>query len=111
MVQMGAILWSRPMVCTRFFRHMGAHNFRLAGQWLYYGFYWMLVLSLGGLLQMVNTPGHMFGVFRIVSQMMDLINAKFACAWDLGHLDARFCPYHYNLRKYEGLAVRVMRMY
>ena len=42
--------------------------------------------------------------------MMDLIGAKFACAWELGNLDNRFCPYHYDLRNYVGLAVRVMRV-
>ena len=41
---------------------------------------------------------------------MDLINAKFTCAWDLGQLDARFCPYHYDFRHYVGLAGRVMRV-
>ena len=42
--------------------------------------------------------------------MLDLINVEFTCAWDLGHLDDRFCPYHYDLREYVGLAVRVMRV-
>ena len=46
MVQMGVILRSQPMVCICFFWHMGALNFRLDRQWLYYGFYRMLVLSL-----------------------------------------------------------------
>ena len=61
MMQMGVILRSRPMVCIRFFWHMGAHNFRLAGRWLYYGFYWMLVLCSWGLLRTGNSPGHRFG--------------------------------------------------
>ena len=50
MVQMGIIFRSQPMVHIRFFRHMGAHNFRLAGQWLYCGVYWMLAISSGGVL-------------------------------------------------------------
>ena len=41
---------------------------------------------------------------------MDLIEAEFARAWDLGHLDARVCLYHYDLRNHVGLAVRVMRV-
>ena len=80
MVQMGIIFWLPPMVRILFFWHIGAHNLRLAGRWLYYGFYWMLVLSSGGLLRTGSTLGHRFGAFRIVSQMMDLIDVEFTCA-------------------------------
>jgi hypothetical protein len=42
--------------------------------------------------------------------MMDLIGAKVTCASDVGQLDARFLPYHYDLREYVRLAVHVMRV-
>ena len=40
--------------------------------------------------------------------MMDLIGAELTCASDVGQLDARFLPYHYDLREYVRLAVHVM---
>ena len=48
--------------------------------------------------------------FRIVYQMMGLVGAELQHACGLGHLDHRYCPYHYNLRDSVGLAVHVMRV-
>jgi hypothetical protein len=42
---------------------MDKNKTRLAGIWLYYGFYRMLVITLGGALQMPAAPGHRFGPF------------------------------------------------
>ena len=93
-----------------FFWHLDAHNFRLAGRWLYYGLYRMLVLTSGGFLLTGNRPVHRLGGFQIVGQMMELISVELTRACCLSHLDHRNCPYHYNLRDYVGLAVRVMRL-
>ena len=42
--------------------------------------------------------------------MIDLIGAKVTCACDVGQLESRFLPYHYDLREYVHLAVHVMRV-
>ncbi len=42
--------------------------------------------------------------------MMGLVGAELQRACGLEHLDHQYCPYHYNLRDYVGLAVRVMRV-
>ena len=54
--------------------------------------------------------GHRLGAFQIVCRMMGLIAAKLTCASDVGPLDARFLPYHYDLREYVRLAAHVMRV-
>ena len=41
---------------------------------------------------------------------MGLVGVELTHACGLGHLDQRSCPYHYNLRDYVGLEVRVMRV-
>ena len=70
----------------------------------------ILVLTLGVLLLTGDEPGHRLGAFQIVCRLMDLIGAKVTCASDVGQLDARFLPYHYDLREYVRLAVHVMRV-
>ena len=74
------------------------------------GFIWMLVLTLGFLLLTGDELGHRLGAFQIVCRMMNLIGAKVTCASDVGQLDARFLPYHYDLREYVRLEVHVMRV-
>jgi hypothetical protein len=110
MAQMEIIFMSGPMVCIRFFWKMGAHNFWFAGQWLYYGLYRMLVLTLGGVLLTARRPGHRLGVFQIVCRMMDLIHVEFTHSGSLSHMDNRCCPYHYDLCRYAGQAVHVLRV-
>ena len=65
---------------------------------MYYCFYWLLVLTLGGVQLMADIPGQRLGVSQIIGRMLDLINVKFTLAGLLGHMDARFCPFHYDLR-------------
>ena len=77
---------------------------------MYYGFYWLLVLTSGGVLLTADRPGHRLGAFRTVGWMMDLIDAKFTRAGLLGHIDASFFAYHNDLPNYVGLAVRVMKV-
>ena len=93
-----------------FFQQLGAHSFRLAGKWLYYGFYRLPVLAAGGVLLTASRPGHRLEAFQNGGRMMDLIDSEFTRAGLLGHMDARFCLYQYDLCNYVGLAVRVMRM-
>jgi hypothetical protein len=95
---------------VHFLWHLDVHNLRLAGRWLYYGLYRMLVLTSGCVLLTGNRPVRRLGGFQIISQMMGLINVELTCACSMGHLDHRDCPYHYDLRDYVGLAVRVMRV-
>ena len=89
---------------------MDVDNFRLAGQWLYYGLYQMLVIALGSVLTLPGRGGGKHGLFKIVSRMMDFVSAEFTHARQLGHVDLGNCPYHYDLRDYVGLALRVMRV-
>ena len=96
-------------VQVRFFRHLDTNQCRLAGRWLYYGLYRMLVLTSGGVLRTGGVPAHKLGGFRIVCQMMGLIGHDLHRSRRFGHLDHRWTPYHDDLRGYVGLAVRVMR--
>ena len=61
MAQLEIIFMSRPMVRIRFFWQMGVHNLRLAGRWLYYAFYRMLVLTLGRVILTARSLGHRLG--------------------------------------------------
>ena len=70
----------------------------------------MLVLTSGGFLLTGDVSARRLGGFQIVYQMMGLVGIEVTCACGLGQLDHRSCPYHYNLRDYVGLAVRVMRV-
>ena len=110
MTQMEVIRKSATNVQVRFFWHLDAHQFRLAGRWLYYGLYRMLVLKSGGFLMTGGVSTRRLGGFRIVYQMMGLIGVELSRACGLGHLDNRSCTYHYDFRDYVGLAVRVMRV-
>ena len=74
------------------------------------GFIRMLVLTLGGLLPTVMNRAKDRGPFQIILRMMDVNGAELTCASDVGQLDARFLPYHYDLREYVRLAVNVMRV-
>ena len=65
---------------------------------------------LGQVLLLADRPGQRLGESRIICQMLDLINVEFTRARLLGHMYARFCPYHHDLRHYVDLAVRVMRV-
>ena len=62
-VQLEIIFQSQPIARVCFFQQMGAHNFRLAGRWLYYGFYQFLVLTLGRVLLTADRSGHRLGAF------------------------------------------------
>ena len=66
MAQMEIIFRSQPMARVLFFQQMGVHNSRLAGQWLHYGFYWLLVLTLGGVLLSTGEPARRLGASRHV---------------------------------------------
>ena len=70
----------------------------------------MLGLTSGGFLLTGDVLACRLGGFRIVYQMMGLVGAELTCACGLGHLDQRSFPYHYDLRDYVYLAVRVMRV-
>ena len=61
MAQVEVIFRLPHVVHIRFFLHLGAHNFRLAGRWLYYGLYRMLVLTSGCLLLTGNGSGRRLG--------------------------------------------------
>ena len=110
MTQLEVIRKSSTNVQVVFFWHLNRHQCRLAGWWLYYGLYRMLVLTLGGSLLTGGLLAHMLGGFRIVYQMMRLVSVELRRACKYGHLNNRFCPYHYDLRDFVGLAVRVMRV-
>ena len=68
----------------------------------------MLVLTSGCFLLTGDVSDRRLGGFRIVYQMMGLVGVELTRACGLGHLDHVSCPYHYNLRDYVGLTVRVM---
>ena len=70
----------------------------------------MLVLTLGGSLLTGAVPACLLGGFRIVYQMVELVSVELRRACDLGRLDHRACNYHFDLRDFVGLAVRVMRV-
>jgi hypothetical protein len=70
----------------------------------------MLVLTSGGSLLTGGLSAHMLGGFRIVYQMMRLVSVELQRACEYGRLDSRICPYHYDLRDYVDLDVRVMRV-
>jgi hypothetical protein len=110
MTQLEVIRKSLTNVRIGFFCHLDMHQFRLAGRWLYYGLYLMLVLTSGGSLMTGELLAHKLGGFRIVYQMMRLVSVELQSACKLGRLDNQFCPYHYDLRDFVGLAVRVMRV-
>jgi hypothetical protein len=97
-------------VQVRFFRHLDSQQCRLAGQWLFYGLYRMLVLTLGGVLRTGGVSANKLGGFRIVYQMMGLIGHELDRSRRVGHLDHRWCPFHYDLWGYVSLAARVMRV-
>ena len=105
-----AIQRSPINIHVRVFWHLDAHNFRLACQWLYNGFYWMLVITSGGLLLTGTRPVQRLGGFQIVSQMMELISVELTRACGLGCLDCRGCPYHFDLRYYVSLALRAVQV-
>jgi len=80
-------------VQVHFFRHLDAHQLRLASRWLYYGLYWMLVLTSGGFLVTGGVPARRLEGFWIVYQMMGLISSELSRACGLGLLDQRSCPF------------------
>jgi hypothetical protein len=87
MTQLEVIRKSSTNVQIGFFRHLDTHQFRLAGQWLYYGLYRMLVLTSGGILRTGGVPAHELGGFRIIYQMMGLIGHELDRSRRVGHLD------------------------
>jgi hypothetical protein len=101
---------SGPDVQVRFFRHLDSQQRMLAGRWLFYGLYRMLVLTSGGVLRTGGFSANKLGGFRIDYQMMGLIGHELHRARRAGHLDHRWSPYHYDLRGFVGLAVRVMQV-
>jgi hypothetical protein len=107
---MAVIRRSSANVLVAFFRRLDFDQVRLAGRWLTYGLYRMLVLTSGGSLLTGALSARQLGGFRIVQQLMGLIGAELRTACDLGHLNHRLCPYHHDLRDFVGLAVRVMRV-
>ena len=110
MTQMEVIRKSATNVQVVFFWLLDTHQFRLAGRWLYYDLYRMLVLTSGGYLLTGGVSARKLGGFRIVYQMMGLVGDELRRACGLGHLDHRYCPYHYDLRDFVGLTVRAMRV-
>ena len=108
--QMAVIGRSGGNVLLDFFRRLDYDQVRLAGRWLNYGLYRMLVLTSSGSLVTGPLSVRQLGGFRIVQQLMGLIGREFRTACKLGHLYHRFCPYHDDLRDFVGLAVRVMRV-
>ena len=110
MTQMEVIKKLATNVQVRFFWHLDAHQFKLAGRWLYYGLYQMLVLTSGGFLLTGGVSARRLGGFRIDYQMMGLIDVELTRACGFCHPDQKSCPYHYGLRGYVDLAVRVMRV-
>ncbi len=87
MTQMEVIRRSSTNVQVVFFRRLDADRFRLAGRWLYYGLYRILVLTSGGSLLTGALSARQLGGFWIVEQMMGLIGAELRRACDLGCLD------------------------
>jgi hypothetical protein len=107
LTQMEVVRKSGEDVQVLFFRQLDRQHCRLAGRWLYYGLYRMLVLTSGGVLRPGGVSALELGGFRIVYQMMGLIGRELYRARYGGRLG---CSYHYDLRGYVGLAVRVMRV-
>ena len=70
----------------------------------------MLVLTSGGSFLTGGVLACKLGGFWIAYQMMGLVGVELHRACGRGHLDHRYCPYHYNLQDFMGLAVRVMRV-
>jgi hypothetical protein len=71
MTQLEVIRKSLTNMQVVFFWHLDTHQFRLAGRWLYYGLYRMLVLTSGGSLLTGGYPVRKLGGFWIIYQMMD----------------------------------------
>ena len=71
-------------------------------------FYRLLVLTLGGVLLAAGGPGRRLGAVQIVGRILKFIDTALTRAGHVGQLDARICPYHYDLHDYVGLAVHVM---
>ena len=107
---MAVIRRSSANVLVAFFRRLDFDQVRLAGRWLYYGLYRMLVLTSGGSLLTGALLARQLFFFQIVEHMMGLIGAELRSACDLGRLDHRLCPYHHDLQDFVGLAVRLMRV-
>jgi hypothetical protein len=110
LTQMEVVRKSGRGVRVRFFQQLDMQHMRLAGRWLYYGLYRMLVLTSGGVLRTgcVRMESALeLGGFRIVYQLMGLIGHELSRASRDGNLGF---TYHYDLRGYVGLAVRVMRV-
>ena len=61
MTQMEVIRKLATNVQVRCFWHLDAHQFRLAGRWLYYGLYWMLFLTSGDFLLTGDVSAHRLG--------------------------------------------------
>jgi hypothetical protein len=74
-------------VQVRFFRHLDSQQCRLAGRWLFYGLYRMLVLTSGSVLRTGGTSPNVLGGFWIVYQMMGLIGHELDRFRRVGHLD------------------------
>ena len=110
LVQVGIISWLRHRDCVHFFQQMDVHNVRLSRGGLYYCYYWLLALTSGGVLLTADRPGQRLGASRIIGRMLALINVEFTCAGLLGHMYARFCPYHHDLQHYVDQAVGIMRV-
>ncbi len=74
--QMAVIRRSSANVLVAFFRRLDYDQVRLAGRWLYYGLYRMLVLTSGGSFLTGALSARQLGGFRIVEQLMGLISTE-----------------------------------
>jgi hypothetical protein len=75
--QMAVIGRSGGNVLLDFFRRLDYDQVRLAGRWLNYGLYRMLVLTSSGSLVTGPLSVRQLGGFRIVQQLMGLIGREF----------------------------------
>ncbi len=67
LVQMEVVQKSGPDVQVRFFWHLDSQQRRLAGRWLFYGLYRMLVLTSGGVLRTGGFSANKLGGLDCVS--------------------------------------------
>jgi hypothetical protein len=95
---MAVIRRSLVNVLVGFFRRLNYDQVRLAGRWLYYGLYRMLVLMSGGSFLTGAMSARRLGGFRIVEQLMWLISTELQSACDFGRLVLSLSPRSAGLR-------------
>jgi len=80
-----------------FSRQLDASNVPLFGQWLCFGFFHMLSITLSGELLAPDVLDYQIGTFLIVICVVNMITREFCYTRDDGYVDAIDTPYHSDL--------------